>query len=560
MTVPIRKPSTVDRIAVVPLMGNQPEEEAYWLGALLARLLADHLSAAGLSPLPYRTVAEQIRKLRLMLPFNEETRLSFRAATGVWGIVDGRYVLDNEGKMLAMRLMIDAPGVSSAPLHSSAPLNAFSSYVERVSLAIVERLGTEIDEELRQRAKSVQRPTNFEAFRQLAQAQAAWNRDQKELALAAVHSALLFQPDYEDATAIEVAIAREANDVKTALDAFRRWATIAEKDNRQQEAATRLMQLGHWLNERGEWPEARKAYEDARNLLRKLDDEPGVARALNNIASLELQGGKLHDAIRAYRRSLRFFEESPEDRRDAAVTLANLALAHKNLGQRAEALVAIEQALDLTRQFNDPRLQGHCLAQRGAIHDDMGEWAQAEADYQQASRLLDVAHDDLNRAIVTGHRALLHKQQGHYQQAERLLLEAQTALDKLHYPHEQAVLSLNLADLYLAMELYSQAWRYARQAHETFSRLKSGWTAQAQELLDMLDSPSTDRETPLEDEEEDAMDLLAPLSPDEGITIHSRDEASQPFSGIEGYGRPVSSGSESPEDDQPDLPGRIGNI
>lgn len=531
---------------MVPLVGNQPSEESYWLGALLSRLFANHLRAAGLPALPYRSVVEQIRDSRMLLPLGDEDRDTLRAALKAQAIVGGRYVLDTEGKMLAIRLVVDAADVSAAPLHSSAPLNAFAPYIERVALALVERLGAVIDEGVRQRVKGVQRPNSFEALRQLAQAQATWNRGQKELALAAVQSALLFEPGYEDATAIEVAIAREADDAKTAIDAFRRWAAIAEQTGRLTDAAERLMQLGHWLNERGKWEEARQSYEKARNLYRKENDEFGVARALNNLASLDLQSGKLHDAIRAYRRSLRAFETNPQTQHDAVITLTNLALAHKNLGQRTEALEAIEQALTLTRQISDPRLLGHCLAQRGAIRDDMGEWSAASEDYRQAARLLDTAHDDLNRAVLTGHQALLLKQQGQYREAERLLLDALSVLENSSMPHEKGIVWLNLADLYLAMELYEQSWRYAQQAFEAFTRLRSGWTAQAQELLDTLRTISTTDQADTIDDSASA----APLSPDDGIRLREQSDPSDSFARSGKYGT-----SPSPEEPLPDNPG-----
>jgi tetratricopeptide (TPR) repeat protein len=225
------------------------------------------------------------------------------------------------------------------------------------------------------------------------------------------------------------------------------------------------------------------------------------------------------------------------------MTLANLALAHKNLGQRTEALEAIEQALDLTRQFNDPRLQGHCLAQRGAIHDDVGDWAAALEDYQQASRLLDIAHDDLNRAILTGHRALLLKQQGQYAEAERLLLEALASLEKRQKtPHEKAVLWLNLADLYLAMQRYEQSWRYAQQAHESFARLKSGWTVQAQELLDTLSSISTEETVPPNNDVP-----VAPLEPDDGITLRGQEDVPSTYQYLDRSERSLTSEDEAPD-------------
>jgi tetratricopeptide (TPR) repeat protein len=192
--------------------------------------------------------------------------------------------------------------------------------------------------------------------------------------VAAASSALTLDPDYEDAAAIQTAIARTADDTKTTLTAFRRWSAIAGKRGRPVTAAERLMLLGHWLRDRGEWSEARRAYEDARAVFEREKHDTDAASALNNIANLELLSGRIQSAIKTYRRSLRTFEAVPDGQADAVIALFNLSLAHKMLGQRDEALQAVEEALAGAQQLKSTALQARCLAQRGAIRDDLGEW------------------------------------------------------------------------------------------------------------------------------------------------------------------------------------------
>lgn len=477
----------VGDVGVAPLVGNEESEEARWLGALFGKLLTEHLSGAGLPTRDYNIVARQIAAAKHSLPLDATSVEALRNALKLDALVHGRYVVYDQGRMLGLQLIISAPDVPPVPLEVSFPAGSFALFVERITLTLAERLAVPVDDALRQRVKALPRPASFEAFRQVAQARAAWARGEKELALAAVSSALTLDPDYEEAASIEVAIARDANDATTAQDAFRRWAAIAVKRGRSLVGAERLMLLGHWLRERGEWAQAQRAYEDARSLYERGDDTIGVARALNNIAALDLLEGRIQDAIKTFRRNLRLFESSPDAQPDVAVTYFNLSLAHKQLGQREQAVESLEKAHNLALEMKDARLQAHCLAQRGALHDDAGEWARAEADYAQAGRLLDALGDEMGLAIIKGRQAVLFKRQGHYERAEALMLEALETLEQQPDPHERAVVWLNLADLYFAMGLHDRAWSYAQQAKETFARLQSGWVAQAEELVATLE-------------------------------------------------------------------------
>jgi tetratricopeptide (TPR) repeat protein len=533
-----------NKIALAPLLGREQTGEAHWLGALLGKLLAEHLDGAKLPVLPYNTVARQIKAGKHRLPLEEAAVEALRRDLKLGALIHGRYVLDEDSDMLALHLLVEAPNVPRTPLEAASPLAGFARFIERVSLALVEKLGVPIDDALREQVRAVRRPARFEAFRQLARAHLAWSEGQNELALTAITSALTLDPDLDEAAALEVAIARTAEDTATAQEAFRRWADIARKQKRPLAAGERLTMLGHWLAGRGEWSDARDAYEDARDLFQREANEPGKAQALNNLAGLDLMRGKVQTAIKTYRRSLRTFEADPGAQRDAAVTYFNLGLAHKILGQREEAQRAIEQAISLARRLKDTHLETLCLAQRGALRDDAGQWGQARADYEQAVKLLDVVGDDRNRAIVKSHQALLYKQQGAYDRAERLMLEALDIFGSEGDPHAQAVLWLNMADLYLSMGLYDQAWDYARRAYDTLARLQSRWQSAAKELMDTLES--------IPAEEEQAREpFLPPVGPPDLPLTAGGGDAGEPYDGDDLY-------PDAPEDpDRPDDDVRI---
>jgi len=492
MSLPVRPELT---IAVVPFVGSHQTEENQWFGALLARLLADHLIAAGLPVYGYDTVAAQIADSNLQVPLSEEGIQAIRRDLRLAYLAQGRFVVDDDSKMMGLRIIVENEAGARIPLEVSSPVARFPQFVEQVSLALIEQLGGKVTDEARRAINGVARPASFEAFRQLSMAIMSWHRGQNQLALASVTSALSLDPMLEEAAGIEAAIARDANDTATTREAFRRWSAIAGKRGRPLVAAERLQMLGHWLADHGEWSEAHKAYEDARAIYSAENNEYGKTQVANNLANLDMLSGKLQAAIQTYRRSLSVYKAMPQAELDLAATYFNLAVAHKSLGQADEAHKALDEALNMFRRLKDSSLEASCLALRGALHDDQGEWGRASNDYAQASNLFEIAGDDRHLALVRSHQGILKKQQGAFEQAESLMLEALRLFEEGGDPHEQAVIWFNLADLYYSMGLVDPALEYAQKAHKALSDLKSGWTSRARQLTQTLErfprQPST---------------------------------------------------------------------
>lgn len=487
-------PSTPS-VAFVPLYSTKEGEETLWIGTAISRLLGEHLMAANVNVIEHERITQTLIAEKHSLPLTQERIALLKQLLKASVLIHGRFVLDEDGKMLGLRLIIDGNNRVHPPLEAAAPMAGFGRFIGRMSLALLEGLEHPLTEVTRKQIDQLPRPVSFEAFRQLTRAKAAWASGQKHLALAAANSAQAFDPDLEEAIAVEVAIAREAADIETAKTAFARWIEFARKRGSLAIASERLLMLGHWMLERGEWNQARHAYEEARELAKRTSDEIGETRALNNLANLDLLSGRTHEAVKTYRRSLRIFELSPDGRADTAMTFFNLAAAHKNLGQQEEALRAVEEALQLARQIGDTHLQARCMAQRGALYDDLGEWQKANADYSQAANLMDALQDEVGRAVVKSHQALLLKEQGAYARVEQLMLEALATFSNPAFasPHEQAVISLNLADLYFTMGHYTRAWDLVTQADDVFEKYKSWWRAYSRALIETLEEiPETD--------------------------------------------------------------------
>lgn len=493
--------STYQRLAAVPLISRRAAEEVQWIGAAIARLLTDYMDAVGVTTVAYDQVIAQLDHQTEELPLVDDEIQPLMNSLQVKWLLHGRYNYDEASRLFGVRLIVETPDGPQPPLEAAAPQTGFARFMERVVLALMERLGNTITDETRRMVRTVQCPQNFEALRQLAAAQAAWAQGDNELALASLEAALQLDNTYDHAAAVQVAVAREANDIATARQAFTRWATLARRRGDELASAERTMMFAHWLMELAQWDDAKNAYEDARLLYKNAKRAQEMAFVLDNIANIDMMRGKTQSAIKTYRRSLRVFEDEDAAPAEVAVIYYNLSLAHKELGQYEEAARAVDRALALlTKQTpRDSVLQARAFGQRGAIQAETGEWQTARQSYDRALALLNESPDPTALAMVKAHIAILQKQQGAYTQAQASLQEAMEHLttDRFEHPHEIAVLQLIEAELDYARRNFQEALRKAKMAQQTFERFQSNlWASRSDDLVAVLNNILVDDTPP----------------------------------------------------------------
>src|SRR5574340_773549 len=125
------------QIAVAPLYGNPEGDESLWVGALLSKLLADHLAGLDLEVLDYNDIAQHLAQGKHSLPLSSASLEETRTSLSLRALIHGRYIFDEESRMLGFSLFIEAPSVPRIPLEASSPIPAFSRFLDRVAVAIV---------------------------------------------------------------------------------------------------------------------------------------------------------------------------------------------------------------------------------------------------------------------------------------------------------------------------------------------------------------------------------------------------------------------------------------
>jgi tetratricopeptide (TPR) repeat protein len=124
-------------------------------------------------------------------------------------------------------------------------------------------------------------------------------------------------------------------------------------------------------------------HEESLELLRRLEDDRGVANLLGNLGDLAASVGEYDRAVNLTRQGLAVFERL-HDSQSAIWALTNLGAFELKRGDVEASRPALQRAMELLREFPDDWLSGNCL-------DALARLALAEGDWFRALRLAGLA-------------------------------------------------------------------------------------------------------------------------------------------------------------------------
>lgn len=441
------------------------------------------------STMQRRLAAGETHSYRLVVP-----------ADGVWRVLVEQLGIDVELAMTlddGARLVVDSPldraGSESLLIQTEAAVGALlevhareraappASY--RIVLASLadgttqDRLRLDAEEARMEAARLYAqgadgRAASLEAYRQAADHWRAVGDDRQEtrdLYCAAVLQRLL-------------------GDTRPALESSRdllpRWQRLAD---RRWQAAT-LNEVGLLLWSLDESQEARRHFEQARDLRRTLGDDFGVAKAGSNICLTYLTEGRLGEGLSCYGPLLSTLDRHAEpqlaanvltnigwtndnlgepdaaldayrqalalrrvagDLHGTARTLNNLALLHQRSGELEEALASFEQALSLARQEQDLRWQAQVLLNLGSLDAILGERQRALVFLKEALDLFRKLEDRRREVWALTNLGLVHRRLGEPEVAMSHHRQALTLAQEIGDPRLEAMAetSIGLANL-----------------------------------------------------------------------------------------------------------------
>lgn len=335
--------------------------------------------------------------------------------------------------------------------------------------------------------------------------------------------------------------------LQSALEQFSRAAELYEQGNNSEGVGNSRILLGRTYKKLNDIQEASRQYEMALDIYTAIGNVPGRAAALNNIGGVLRDLGRFADSVTAYQSALPLMRQTKNRKgeaqslnglgeslfalgqRDQAVarfreaeaiwqtlsanedkvrTIFNLGTASLAMGQTDSGLSYYQTALNDSRQFNDPILEGDILEAMAAYYNSVGELVKAieyrrrifdayrkskastvttsrvllsvnnlQVSYYRAGRFAEAfemleegialgrqSNESLVTAFLVGNKGILLSDQGRFRDAIGFLEQGIAAARQSGNKLPEGYFLAGLSRVYLELGDYRQALAFAKQA------------------------------------------------------------------------------------------------
>ncbi len=210
------------------------------------------------------------------------------------------------------------------------------------------------------------------------------------------------------------------------------------------DAARLLNQVGYYLYERAQYPQAAPLYQRALAIYEKVlgPEHPDVAMSLNNLAELYRSQGQYPQAAPLYQRALAISEKvlGPEHPH-VAMSLNNLAELYRSQGQYPQAAPLYQRALAISEKVLGPEHPhvATSLNNLAALYDSQGQYPQAAPLYQRALAILEksLGQEHPNFIACLRNYAVLLRNMNRDEEAEELEAQARELEEKRRQRNER---------------------------------------------------------------------------------------------------------------------------
>ena len=234
--------------------------------------------------------------------------------------------------------------------------------------------------------------------------------------------------------------------------------------------ASALRHLGGVRLGAGDNAAARLIYKQAWDTFREIGDRRGEAAALNDIVNLDwLQAGNLPLVARELEQ-LRTLYEEIDDQAGIAWALNGMGTVAWDQGELARSMDLHRQALAISRKIGKPGWEAWSLECVGDVLHSQGDLAAAQRTYEEAIAIRKRVQDASGRARTLNSFSSLLLDMGNFEGARAAAEEAMAIQSKLGENETRAASSLSLADVLIETGHPEEAARLAREASTQFEK------------------------------------------------------------------------------------------
>ncbi|UJB73022.1 tetratricopeptide repeat protein (plasmid) [Acaryochloris sp. 'Moss Beach'] len=243
-----------------------------------------------------------------------------------------------------------------------------------------------------------------------------------------------------------------------------------ESMSAEKKRADQLLDLGIEHFNKGQFREAKAAWEEALNLYRQIGDQQGVANSLNNLGEAYRSLGEYAQAIDYYQQSMVIMRKIG-DQKGVANSLNNLGTAYYYLGEVAQAIDYHQQSLVIEQKIGNQQGVAGSLNNLGAAYGSLGEYAQAIDYYQQSLVIKRKIGDQKGMAKSLNNLGAAYGSLGEFAQAIDYYQQSLVIKRKIGDQQGVAISLMGLGSAYYSLGEYAQAIDYYQQSLVIFQKI-----------------------------------------------------------------------------------------
>jgi CHAT domain-containing protein/tetratricopeptide (TPR) repeat protein len=234
-------------------------------------------------------------------------------------------------------------------------------------------------------------------------------------------------------------------------------------DNPSFDDAYRLSEEGLKQYSHGFLKEALRFYEEELIIRKKLKDLSGESMTLNNIALIHRDLGEKQKAIEYYGQAL-ILSRATSNRTSEAYILNGIGALYDDLGQKEKALDYYNQCLPIMKAENDIRGEAKILNNIAAVYNSIGKKQTALEYYEQALPLRREAHDFYGEASTLRGMGLVYSDLGEKQKGLEYHSQSLSISRSIKDRAGEAAALSNIAGIYADLKEYQNAIEYFGKA------------------------------------------------------------------------------------------------
>ncbi len=199
---------------------------------------------------------------------------------------------------------------------------------------------------------------------------------------------------------------------------------LAHESHIAEQVRAKALTQAAWLTrDLGDYASGVKMLNDSLLYSRKINDQDGVALALDILGTTIMRQGDYGHGTARLKEALELFQQLG-NLLGTYDSLSKLGLAAAQNGDTERAINYYDGALELARGAGDDHHVAKILSNLGDVHAYLGSFERAEANYVEALQIYERLGVRASAAIVTVARGKVALKQGNHAQALSLLTEA----------------------------------------------------------------------------------------------------------------------------------------